>query len=187
MTKKTIIFDLDDTLGGLGESLCKSLNTFTGKGLSCEEWYKFDIISIYGMRIDDFNNVIINDKLLENMKPFAESKKLLTDLKQQGYTIKVITSRGYHPNARKITEDWLNKYEIPFDELIITEHSKKKCDYVTEEENVVLFLDDRVENCEDFIASGKATNVFLYSMPWNRYSPINKMKNLDEVRLLLNM
>lgn len=184
---KTIVFDLDDTLANLKDPMVDCLNSLTGKNLQSSDLFKFDTTDIYGITNQDFFNCLINNDILDNLEPFIETRTLLTDLLKNDYNITIITSRAYHPDAFEVTKNWFAKYEIPYSRIIISEHGKKKSDYVTKEENVILFIDDRIENCEDFIASRKAYNVRLFDAPWNQQSSIARVANLSEVRQLLNM
>ena len=183
----TVVLDLDSTIGDLETPLNYHLNELTGKKLSVDDWYKFDTVGVYGITDEDFYNCIIKNQLLENMQPYPETKALLTNLYRKGYNVNIITSRAYHPKALKVTIGWFAKYDIPFSRIVVNEHGKKKSDYINEEENVVLFVDDRIENCQDFINSGKAKNVMLFDQPWNRSSNINRIKNLNELKPLFNM
>lgn len=185
--KISVICDLDDTLADLKTPMLDALNKLTGKTLKSEDLTKFDIVSLYGISDQDFFDCLINEKILENLEPFPETKDLLTDLVKKDYNVTIITSRAYHPNALQVTARWFNKYDIPFSRLIISDHGKKKCDYLNEEENVALFVDDKVENCEDFIASKKSKFVRLYDAPWNQHSPITRVTDLLQVRKLLKM
>ena len=185
--KKTIVLDCDDTIADLKSLMMESLNKLTGKSLKENDLYKFGINDIYGITDQGFYDCMINNHILENIKPFSETKGLLTDLLKSEYDVIIITSRAYHPNALKVTREWFAKYEIPYSKLIISEHGKKKSDYVEKEDNVVLFIDDRIENCEDFISSGKSKMVKLFDQPWNQYSSIDRITNLSEVRQLLDM
>lgn len=185
--QQTVVLDLDDTLCVLKDPMCASLNKFSGKILTPDDFHKFDICDIYGISDQDLFDCLINDNILENLIPYPETKPLLTDLIKKGYNVTVITSRAYHPEGFKVTLSWFTKYAIPFTRLVVSEYGKKKSDYITDGEEVALFLDDRIENCEDFIASGKAKEVHLYDMPWNKNSSLPRIKSLSEVRSLLKM
>ena len=184
---KTIAFDLDDTLANLKDPMIECLNSFTGKKLQSNDLFKFDITDIYDITNENFFNCLIDNDILQNLEPFPETQLLLTNLLENDYNVDIITSRAYHPAAFEVTKSWFTKYDIPYSRIIISEHGKKKSDYFTKEENVILFVDDRIENCEDFISSRKAGSVRLFDAPWNQQSSITRVTNLSEVRKLLNV
>lgn len=78
---------------------------------------------------DDFyyNNI---QRIAMSLKPLNNAKEIIDKLKADGNEIYIITSRdnGEYINPEKMTREWLEKYEIYFDKLILTgRHEKRTC------------------------------------------------------------
>lgn len=179
--KPSVILDLDDTLINFREPMCQLLNKLTDKGIHWKEWNCYGVGDFYDMTGEEFCEYIVEHEILQNLEPHEETRGLLTELHNRNYNIVIISARGFHPNADKVTRDWFAKYDLPLDELYISTHGNRKIDSVKEHENIILTLDDNVQHCEDFIASGKPQHVLLYDMPWNIESSIPRIKSLNEV------
>lgn len=183
---KTVVFDIDDTIADLRNPMCKALNAFSKKDFHWKQWKSFDIVSKYEIRVDDFYKCIVENNILENIKPHSDTKKILTDLNDQGYNLVIITSRSYHPDAYNLTKRWFDKYDLPYDKIHISSHEKPKTVFLERDQEVIMAVDDRIENCEDFIRHG-IPHTYLYNMPWNKESSLPRIQNLSELRNIINI
>ena len=77
---------------------------------------------------------------------------------QQYYRIVIITAR--HPDSRPQTLEWLERHQIPFDEL---HFSGDKTDVA---KNITLAVDDHPEHVQGY--SDKGIPSFLMDQPWNQ-------------------
>ena len=69
------------------------------------------------------------------VKPRPKIIKIMKALKQKGYKILIFTRRdACGKNAKKLTEQWLKKWDIPYDELI------------TNKPHFDILIDDRAYN-----------------------------------------
>lgn len=119
-----------------------------------------------------------------NIESFAKKLKVIEDapyyiqkLKKEGHEIYIISGRdnGEYQNPYKLTEEWLNKYNIVYDKLILTNaynsHEKtEKC----MENNIDLMIEDSIRICMDLINNG----IKVYTMN-TRYN--QKEDSLDRV------
>lgn len=119
-----------------------------------------------------------------NIESFAKKLKVIEDapyyiqkLKKEGHEIYIISGRdnGEYQNPYKLTEEWLNKYNIVYDKLILTNaynnHEKtEKCI----ENNIDLMIEDSIRICMDLINNG----IKVYTMN-TRYN--QKEDSLDRV------
>ena len=83
---------------------------------------------------------------LKEIKPKFGVKEVLTKLREEGNEIVFITVRNDREcagfgEARRITLEWLEEYEIPFDELNVDIQDKKA---FCEEHDIDVFMDDSV-------------------------------------------
>jgi uncharacterized HAD superfamily protein len=175
------VFDLDDTLCDLKDPLARILKEHTELDYHWEDWYDFSISKMYNLTHAEFCDLIIQSNILESLEPYKESAETLTELKKRGYNIGIITSRDYHPKAYKVTKTWFDKYGLPYDDIQISSHFRGKSEYAKIYEKVIVAVDDRIENCEDFINNGTTENVYLFDMPWNRSSSIKRINNIKDV------
>jgi uncharacterized HAD superfamily protein len=184
--QKVVILDADDTLLGLHVPLCAALNEFTGKSISCNEWGTFNVTDIYdGLHIEDFYKLIIGKELLILAEPYENTKNTLNTLKQLGYYIVIISSRGYHDNGYDVTKRWFETHNIPFDKIHISGNGIKKSMYSMMYDNVIMSVDDNIENCEDFSKNGCINNVVLMDQPWNRNN--NEFKRIHSIEEILDL
>jgi uncharacterized HAD superfamily protein len=75
--------------------------------------------------------------LLNHMLPRNGASEVLTKMKNKGYSITLLSARNPEKNSeiKTITENWLKKYNIPYDTLIFT---KDKADYINKNRNKIL-------------------------------------------------
>ena len=78
------------------------------------DWSKEENESFYK------NNI---ERIAINLKPINRAKETIDKLKEDGNKIYIISGRnnGEYTNPRKMTEKWLAKYNINYDELILTD------------------------------------------------------------------
>ena len=83
-----------------------------------------DFSEVFGWNSDNVNSFFKKYYLnaLKEIEPKFNVKEMLTNLRKEGHKIIFITIRNDKECAEKneayrITSEWLNKYEIPYDEL----------------------------------------------------------------------
>ena len=75
------------------------------------------------------------------VKPRKNLIKTLKELKKRGYKIMIFTRRGNIKNGRKLTIQWLKKYNIPYDILI------------TKKPHYEMLIDDRVCSVHQYLTA----------------------------------
>lgn len=89
-----------------------------------------------------------------------------------GHYIVIITDRTFGSNpsvSHKITEEWLRKHGVYYDELIFS--ADKACRWTD------FYIDDKIENYDALHAAG--TNVFLLNRPWNEVPGGDARQRID--------
>ena len=140
---------------------------------------------------DDFyyNNI---QRIAMSLKPLNNAKEVIDKLKADGNEIYIITSRdnGEYINPEKMTREWLEKYDIYFDKLILTGRYEKGP--VCKENNIDIMIEDSIKNCEDIENNGvkcyimdtrynKHETRFERVKRWNEiYSKISKLYKKDD-------
>jgi hypothetical protein len=126
--KNIVIFDLDGTLANIDERREKAMKT-NGK----LNWDKFS-----------------SDELINTDLPNIPVIKTAKLFYQNGFKIYVLSGRSI--KTKKVTTQWLKKYDVPFDVLKMREKNDTRPDEVIKKEfvvelpileNIFLILDDR--------------------------------------------
>lgn len=163
-----------------------------------KEAFKFDL-EINGQGIVDNSKYLIGEKFnwneeLKNkfflnyrFKVIDKAKlrknviKVFKKLQNDGYKIIIITARSekYYKDPYNYTYNWLKKYHVPFDKLIVNSLNKKE---ICLQENIDIFVDDMPSNCEN-VSSIK--NIKVYMMDnvdnFSNSNKVIKVKDLDEL------
>lgn len=178
---KWIVFDVDDVVASYRESLYQSFKLL-GKDIHWSKWDTYKHVNIYGLQdYDEFLNHMIEHKVIENAPLEIGVQQLIHKLKNSGYLIGFLTARSWHPQAYEVTKDFIKKYDLPIDKIVIAGFKGKKTDYINEfVGEIVGFLDDSVGHVEDFIAA-KIPNSYIMDRPWNQNnSHIPRIKNYED-------
>lgn len=95
-------------------------------------------------------------KCLEDPKPKMFARDVIKQLKEDENKIYLITARFDcgEIKAKDVTQKWMKKYDIPYDELIVDAQEKGK---IAREYQLDMFLDDSYENCEKIMKMGIKT------------------------------
>ena len=92
--------------------------------------------------------------VLEECIPMPDAPEIISQLKKDGHEIYFVTARLSNiPNCDvlKITNETFKKYNIPYDELIVS--VKDKVTYA-KEHNIDLFIEDSFETCVELAKAG---------------------------------
>lgn len=130
------------------------------------DWTDEEEKSFYNENIENF---------AKKLKPIEGSVYFIKKLKEDGHEIFIITGRnnGEYSNPYKLTTEWLNKYNIVYDKLILTNsHDKHSKTEICIENNIDLMIEDSTPISLDLISNG----IKVYTMN-TRYN--QKDKTLD--------
>ena len=128
---------------------------------------------------DDFyyNNI---QRIAMSLKPLNNAKDVIDKLKADGNEIYIITSRdnGEYINPEKMTREWLEKYEIYFDKLILTGRHEKGP--VCKENNIDIMIEDSIKNCEDIEDNG--VKCYIMDTRYNKHETrFERVKRWNEI------
>lgn len=128
---------------------------------------------------EQFANIMKKYENSKNDIPIKEDvKEILIKLKQQGHQIIFITARGKtYNNPYQFTKDYLDKYNIPYDKIVIDSWDKS---ITCKEEKIDLFIDDSPKHCKEVFDIG--IDVLMMETKYNQeYNEFTHVKNWDEV------
>jgi len=104
-------------------------------------------------------------------EPLNDAREQLERLREQGHKIVLITDRSFGERSEVNTYEWLEDYEIPFDEIYFTaDKASIPVDW---------HIDDKVENIEAMLAAG--VRAILHDRPWNQHGP-SKWLRVSELK-----
>ena len=97
-------------------------------------------------------------------KPIAGSVQGLWDLDNAGFYIRLVTQRLVHKNNHSVvqsaTAKWLDRWNVPYHELIYMGHKSSKGDY-----RAGYAIDDSISNVNVMRKAG--IDAYLLERPWN--------------------
>lgn len=132
------------------------------------DWTEDEEISFYNSNIENF---------AKKLKPIEDSSYYIKKLKEDGHKIYIITGRnnGEYTNPYELTIEWLAKYNIIYDKLILTNAYDKHAKTVEcLENNIDLMIEDSTRISLDLINNG--IKVFTMNTRYNQ-----KEKTLDRI------
>lgn len=110
---------------------------------------------------DNFYHTNI-ERIAKSLKPLEDSAYYIQKLKEDGNEIYIISGRnnGEYQDPYKMTVEWLNKYNIVYDKLILTNAYDKH--HKTEEcikNNIDIMIEDSESICSDLVKNGVETYI----------------------------
>ena len=132
------------------------------------DWTDEEEMSFYNANIENF---------AKKLKPLEDSAYYIKKLKEDGHEIYIITGRnnGEYINPYELTVEWLNKYDIIYDKLILTDAYDKHAKTVEcLKNNINLMIEDSTRISLDLINNG--IKVFTMNTRYNQ-----KEQTLDRV------
>ncbi len=122
------------------------------------------------------------ERIAKSLKALDGAKEYIDKLKQEGHLIYIITGRdnGEYSDPINMTKDWLNKFNIYYDELIFTNaYDKQSKAKVCLNNNIDIMIDDSISMCTNCIQQGIRT--FLMDTTYNRKINIPRVHNWKEI------
>lgn len=157
--------DIDDTIADTNEMLFNYAQEYTIDVLKREPIIREDSCNTHryvqylhnwndGEDVEFLNGVY--EKVLSETRPKTLAIKYLQKLHEEGHKLILITARWESDrfDVRKTTEDWVKRYNVPCDKIIINAENKL---IAAKQENVDLFIDDSFSNCQMVSRSGIKT------------------------------
>ena len=167
MIMKRIGLDIDDTICNTNFVLMKYAIKYNqehgNKPMLKYNTNEFgEVFGWNNEEVNDFFRTYYLDALKE-IEPKFNVKEVLSKLKEEGYEIIFITVRNDREcagfdEAKRITLEWLKKYEIPFDELYVDIQDKLS---FCKEHNIDIFIDDSITTVNRIKDSGIITFIAM--------------------------
>lgn len=179
MNNKWIVFDVDDVICNFKESLYKSLVTI-GKDIHWSKWNEYNHTVICDMTESQLHIHMKEHNVIENSLLEPEVQEIFKKLKKVGFKIGLLTARAWHNDAEKLTQAFVDKYNLPVDKIVISGfHTGKKSIHIDKfDGEVVAYIDDSIHHIQDFTDNN--IPAFLLDRPWNQNSALLRANTLTE-------
>ena len=161
----TIIFDLDDVLSNLRESLYQVMHKATGIDKHWRDWHHYDLSRHFSIDNDALNAILVNQRALESCVPEPGAVTATKRLSAQGFELIIVTARAWHPQAFELTQTWLHAHDIDFHGLCVVPLGSNKMDVLAGCTDIVLAIDDHPRNIRHYQQAGVST--LMVDRPWN--------------------
>ena len=157
-------FDIDDSTVVTVESMVKYGDIYDEKvfgrksqkdklGLIKDRYYMGALYGWNEKEKFDFFDMFYKD-VLEECYPLPNASEIINKLKEEGHKIIFITARLTNIkncNTEEITKTTFEKYNIPYDKIIMNVDSKLE---FCKQNNVEIFIDDSFETCKKLQENG---------------------------------
>ena len=159
--------DIDDTIANTYDVLLKYLQEYTRDDIVIDrEKANRDILAqMYHTNFrnggDKQDKEFFNryyEKTVLKVETKIDAVESIKKLKEEGNQIFLITARfpSNKFNIEELTKDWLKKYGIQYDKLILNSENK----VITAKEHCIdIFVDDNIKNCTDMAKAGIKTYI----------------------------
>ena len=126
------------------------------------------------------NNI---ERIATKLKPLNRASETIKKLKEDGNEIIIISGRnnGEYNNPYKLTEEWLAKYNIVYDKLILTNaYNKEEKANVCKENNIDIMIEDSTKTAINIEKVG--TKVLFMNTRYNKNNEnLEKVSNWKEI------
>jgi uncharacterized HAD superfamily protein len=170
--------DIDDTITNTYKNIIKNVSSY----------YKIDYDTLinnnttYDMLYNSFENYDVfcknyYEKIIENVS-LKENVTLVLERLHKNNKIIFITARNKneYKDPYLVTKKYLDKNKVPYDELYTDITDKGKFCY---ENNIDLFIDDSIKNCNDVLKY--KINTIIFDNLYNKDCNIKRLKNWLEI------
>lgn len=157
--KKWAVFDMDDVLTDFATSSYETMVALGYPDIPVSAWPNYNINDIYGLPSHlEFIQIMIEQQILQKSKVKEHALDTLLAFKEKGFHIGILTARGWHPEAQKITNEYVIKNELPVDKIVIAgHHTQGKLFYASqflEDGEIFCYVDDSPKHIRDFSDAG---------------------------------
>lgn len=137
------------------------------------DWSAEEEISFYR------NNI---ERIAKSLSVIDGAKEYIDKIKSDGELIYIITGRdnGEYSDPINMTKNWLDKFNIYYDELIFTDaYNKKSKANICVKNQIDIMIDDSISMCTNCIDMGIKT--FIMDTEYNRKTNIPRIHNWKEI------
>lgn len=200
MHNQLIYIDIDDVISDTTITFPSLLEKHFGKTIPFEAITSFDLgisFDLSSEELDRFMQIAHSPDVIAAYQPRQGAIESIHTFFSLGYEIAIVTGRP--PSSKKLTEEWLAKYHIPFHDLLFVDKYSRLLPDITFSFAIALESLTQMKFCfavEDsgymagFLSQRMQVPVALLDRPWNRKSEstdnisgglISRCRNWNEV------
>lgn len=157
-------FDLDEILCDFVSGQLQHTNDYFGLKLTkkdLKKYYMHENLAITAEEMNPVNAMVTTPESYLNRPLILEGLTAFNFIKRTGAKIDIVTSRD--EKVRNLTESWLKKHGILYDNLHMTCHKDKAS--LAKDLGLDYFVEDHPGYAANIAANG--IQVFIPKLPWN--------------------
>jgi uncharacterized HAD superfamily protein len=191
---KTIYVDMDDVICETGRGFIELLHREFDRSVAFEDVEEFDLSVSFSMTSDEIEVFMARahkPDFLSSLLPLPGALGTIQTWVDGGYQVDIMTGRP--PSTRVVTEDWLQRHGVCFENLnFVDKYGRREIDSSFEdaltladlaEKRFCLAVEDSLATAE-FLVEHRVAPVALIDRPWNRKGGnggIRKMTDWQEL------
>lgn len=163
MMRLRIGIDIDGTLADNLQAFVEVFNERTGKNLTKDDIYDFDLSLVYGLPAEEVDQVFLDhaERVFGEVPVMKGARKALEMLNAAGIELYLVTAR--HPMVRELTKEWVEKHRLPYDKIVFEPNKGEAC----RRYGLKAFVDDNFDNAVGVVKVG--SHSVLVDAPYNRH------------------
>lgn len=180
-SKKVAIIDVDDTIAQFRHTLRNIIEEIKGENISMDRWDCTNLDKTFDVSFDHVFEIMIDrNTLVDDLTPEQHASSLLNYLNKNDYYIDILTARGWHPRGKQVTEQWLQKHDLCFDEVTSVPMDMCKEQVLSKKyKDVDLTIDDNPKHCLAYADSNVVKNTYLIDRMWNKDVKHHNIKRIN--------
>lgn len=184
ISQKVFGFDIDGVLTNDDDGDCslwlQEASNYFGEPIVKRSYYIEDAFNKSKGEVQEFFRARVST-IFATVPVREDAAETLQGLFRRGHEIHLITARDNR--YRQVTENWLQRHEIPYHSLSMSETSEAYSKGVLcQELGVHFFVDDKVENAEDTSRLGIYTLLFHASHNLHANTSVPLVKSWRDVQ-----
>lgn len=162
------MIDVDDVLFPCTNVLLDHLNKRYSKSVHIDDLENFDLrLQFPEVGNTVFDYLISEYDYMNQDVLFHYAKPMLQRLKDHGFYVAIVTSRGFHPEGYKNTHNMFTRNRLAFDSLATIGRGQSKIDFMYDHvaDDLDLVLEDNVSVIKDALTTN--AKVVRFDRAWN--------------------
>ena len=154
-----VVFDLDGVLADFEGAFCEAFG--------CANRHLYNLEERYPEYADTVSEWASNPENYRELAPIFGGILFMNQTMGRGFFTVIMTSRN--PSMRKVTEEWLGRFNIRPHSLVFSDHKDVDIFLISEQMQLplVMFVDDAVRNLEAIRVDYPDEIAVAWAQPWN--------------------
>lgn len=163
-----VVFDMDEVVCNLRQGVQAALAKRFGTYPHWVTWNRYFHFNDVGLDLNSFLEILVEDRVCENAPVEPGAAEAIRAVRAMGYRTAIVTARGYHPHALRMTLDWLGEKGIELDAVHIVGMMDDKTDVICSLGPIAAYIDDLASHLLSLSRRCNSAVLVLRDKPWNR-------------------